>query len=57
MGKRGFDSESSALNYLQKNGFELVKDTKIIRALRTIGIHTMGVVDFLVKEYKYTVVY
>jgi hypothetical protein len=55
--KRNFESEAAVISYLKKNGFEAGKDSKLLTATKTIGIHTMGIADFAKSKYKYTVVY
>jgi len=55
--KKRFESEKQVVDYLKNHGFELVKDSKIIKATKTIGIHTMGIVDYLTSNYKYLVVW
>lgn len=55
--KRFFDSESAVISYLKKNGFDQEKDSKLLVANKTIGIHTMGIADYAKSKYKYTVVY
>lgn len=54
---RKFTSESEAVSYLTRNGFELAKEAKLLSAKKTIGIHTMGVADYVKNNFKYMIVY